>query len=56
MAMYSSSLAWKIPWTEEPGWLHSMGGHKESGLCRLSTAPTDVILGALSFFPLDYIL
>ena len=21
----SSSLAWKIPWTEEPGWLQSWG-------------------------------
>ena len=21
----SSTLAWKIPWTEEPGWLQSMG-------------------------------
>ena len=25
MATYSSSLAWKIPWTEEPGRLQSMG-------------------------------
>ena len=25
MAPYSSTLAWKIPWTEEPGGLHSMG-------------------------------
>ena len=25
MAPHSSSLAWKIPWTEEPGRLHSMG-------------------------------
>ena len=25
MATYSSILAWKIPWTEEPGGLHSMG-------------------------------
>ena len=24
MATYSSILAWKIPWTEEPGGLHSM--------------------------------
>ena len=26
MANYSSSLAWEIPWTEEPGGLQSMGG------------------------------
>ena len=29
MAIHSSTLAWKIPWTEEPGRLQSMG-HKES--------------------------
>ena len=25
MAPYSSTFAWKIPWTEEPGGLQSMG-------------------------------
>ena len=25
MAIYSSTIAWKIPWTEEPGRLQSMG-------------------------------
>ena len=25
MATHSSTLAWKIPWTEEPGGLQSMG-------------------------------
>ena len=25
MAIHSSILAWKIPWTEEPGRLQSMG-------------------------------
>ena len=29
MATHSSILAWKIPWTEEPGWLQFMD-HKES--------------------------
>ena len=28
MATYSSILAWKIPWTEEPGGLQSMGLQK----------------------------
>ena len=27
---HSSSLAWKIPWTGEPGGLPSMGSHRES--------------------------
>ena len=28
MATHSSTLAWKIPWTEEPGRLQSMGSLK----------------------------
>ena len=28
MAPHSSTLAWKIPWTEEPGRLHSMGSQR----------------------------
>ena len=24
MATHSSILSWRIPWTEEPGWLQSM--------------------------------
>ena len=28
MAMHSSTVAWKIPWTEEPGRLQSMGSQR----------------------------
>ena len=28
MATYSSILVWKIPWTEEPGGLQSMGSQR----------------------------
>ena len=28
VATHSSTLAWKIPWTEEPGGLQSMGSQK----------------------------
>ena len=28
MATHSSTLAWKIPWTEEPGRLESMGSQR----------------------------
>ena len=28
MAMHSSTIAWKIPWTEEPGRLQSMGSQR----------------------------
>ena len=29
MATHSSILAWKIPWTEEPGELQSMGSQRD---------------------------
>ena len=28
MAIHSSTLAWRIPWTEEPGGLQSMGSQR----------------------------
>ena len=28
MAIHSSTLAWKIPWTEKPGRLQSMGSQR----------------------------
>ena len=28
MTTHSSTLAWKTPWTEEPGRLQSMGSHR----------------------------
>ena len=28
MATHSSLLAWRIPWTEEPGQLQSIGSHR----------------------------
>ena len=28
MATHSSTLAWRIPWTEEPGRLESMGSQR----------------------------
>ena len=28
MATHSNILAWRIPWTEEPGGLHSMGSQR----------------------------
>ena len=32
MAIHSSILAWRIPWTEEPGWLQSMGSQSPTQL------------------------
>ena len=61
MAAHSSILAWRIPWTEEPGGLQSMGSHRvrhdrsdlahlnwKNGsfpLCTLSRAPSHFIFG-----------
>ena len=28
MATHSNIFAWRIPWTEEPGGLQSMGSHR----------------------------
>ena len=36
MATHSSILAWRIPWTEEPGGLQSMGGKKSDMIERLT--------------------
>ena len=38
MATHSSILAWKIPWTEEPGGLQSMGSQRSGHDERLSRA------------------
>ena len=32
MATHSSTLAWRIPWTEEPGGLQSMGLQSQTRL------------------------
>ena len=36
MAPHSSTLAWKIPWTEETGRLQSMGSHRHDWATSLS--------------------
>ena len=35
MATHSGVLAWKIPWTEQSGWLYSPWGCKESNVNEL---------------------
>ena len=37
MATYSSILAWRIPWIEEPGGLQSVGSQESDRTERLST-------------------
>ena len=36
MAIHSSTIAWKIPWTEEPGKLQSMGSQRFEHDCAIS--------------------
>ena len=38
MATHSSTLAWQIPWAEEPGGLPSLGLHSQTRLKRLSSS------------------
>ena len=45
MATYSSSLAWKSPWTEEPG------GLKSTGLQRIGTRLSIYFNKITSFTP-----
>ena len=37
MAIHSSILAWRVPWTEEPGGLQFMGSQKSDLMEQLST-------------------
>ena len=46
MATHSSILSWRIPWTEEPGGLQSMG-HKESDMTERLTQQRQVGLVGL---------
>ena len=42
MATHSSILAWRIPWTEEPGGLQSMGSQRVGHVLAIKPLPTIV--------------
>ena len=44
MATHSSTLAWKIPWTEEPGKLQSMESQSRTRLKRLSSMSIESVM------------
>ena len=46
MATHSSILAWRVPWTEEPGGLQSLGSH------RVRTGPQSFSVHLARFSPL----
>ena len=37
MAIHSSTFAWRIPWTEEPGRLQSMGSKSQTQMTEGAT-------------------
>ena len=45
MATHSSVLAWRIPWTEEPGGLQSMGSQRVDTTEQLIHSHTHVLIG-----------
>ena len=50
MATYSSTLAWEIPWTEEPGGLQSMGLQRVGRNCAHTQIPCKIILMQMTLF------
>ena len=48
MGTHSSILAWRIPGTEEPGGLTSMGSQSQTGLKRLSSSSMEIYVTFLS--------
>ena len=51
MATHSSAVAWKIPWTEEPGWLQSMESHSRERLSDFLLLLTNVPLWRRNWQP-----
>ena len=49
MATHSSILAWRIPWTEEPGGLQSVGSQRVRHAKHAHTQP--LLNGLVSEFP-----
>ena len=49
MATHSSILAWRIPWTEEPGGLQSMGSQESDTTDQLTLSPFSFFYGI--YFP-----
>ena len=51
MAIHSSTIAWKIPWTEEPGRLQSMGSQRVGNSINTITFSHSVqLLGHVRLF------
>ena len=55
MAAHSSILAWKIPWTEEPGGLQSMGSQRVRHDLATEHARRHALTHAISWIHLSYV-
>ena len=53
MATHSSTLAWKIPWTEEPGRLQSMGSQRVGHNWATSLSLYYFLIGAAKSLEID---
>ena len=51
MATHSSILAWRIPWTEEPDGLQSLGSQSQTRLKQLITQHSDFLTSFFLTFP-----
>ena len=56
MATHSSTLAWKIPWTEEPGRLQSMGSQRvrHDWATSLSLSPAFYVLVVMHSYSIHH--
>ena len=50
IATHSSILAWRIPWTEEPGRLQSTGSQSQTLLSKLTHTHTIFVFLGLTYF------
>ena len=51
MEIHSSTIAWKIPWTEEPGRLQSMGLQRVRYFTSLKSMKGNLVSSVLSQTP-----
>ena len=52
MATHSNILAWRIPWTEEPGGLHSMGSKESDTTEGLNNSNSSFAYSGSIWFPM----
>ena len=57
MATHSSILAWRIPWTKEPGKLQSIGSHRvrQTVLCNIELCNRKIVPFKFIFISSDYV-